>query len=122
MSDDIVECDGQLDLLADRLPPQPIGKVRRDHPDTSHAAAEAIAGAMRPMHRQVLRALYASAMTDEQLIVSTQLAASTLRPRRVELVDKGLVTDSGERGRTSSGRSAIRWQLTLAGRAVAAQL
>jgi hypothetical protein len=37
---------------------------------------------------------------------------SGLRTRRKELVEKGLVTDSGRRGVTRSGRKSIHWVIT----------
>lgn len=39
---------------------------------------------------------------------------SGIRSRRAELVELGLVKDSGERVKTRSGRSSIVWQVTNA--------
>jgi hypothetical protein len=105
LTDPVIPCPGQQ--------PLPMGKVRHDHPDTSREAAERIAAAVRPMHQRVLDALKeCGPRTDEQLMADTGLPPSTLRPRRVELVERGMVIDSGERGRTQAGRSAILWKLT----------
>lgn len=46
--------------------------------------------------------------TDEQIACALGLNPSTERPRRVKLVEDGLVAQVGE-GRTSSGRRAALW-------------
>jgi len=38
-----------------------------------------------------------------------------LRPRRIELVAKGMIVQAGE-GKTASGRRAVKWQITAASR------
>ena len=49
--------------------------------------------------------------TDEELIRYTGIAASTARPRRIELVAAGKVVDSGKMRKTRSGRNATVWCL-----------
>jgi hypothetical protein len=47
--------------------------------------------------------------TDEETQFALAMNPSTQRPRRVELVDMGLVKDSGTTRKTASGRSATVW-------------
>jgi predicted ArsR family transcriptional regulator len=47
-------------------------------------------------------------MTDEQIADTLHLAPNTARPRRIELVQDGLVVQVGE-AKTKSGRRAILW-------------
>ena len=67
-----------------------------------------------------LRILHALAehgcMTDESLQTLLRMNPSTERPRRGELVDDGLVRDSGRMERTRSGCRAVLWEITEAGR------
>ena len=49
-------------------------------------------------------------LTDEQIQVLLKLNPSTERPRRIELVERGLVRDSGRVRRTRSGRAAVAWE------------
>jgi len=60
-------------------------------------------------------------LTDEQLIEALRIRATSCpearlsdsgaRSRRAELVAKGLLVDSGDRGRTQAGRATIVWAL-----------
>ena len=71
---------------------------------------------------RILRVLAAAGpMTDEGLQTLLQMNPSTERPRRGELVDDGLVRDSGCMGRTHSGCRAVLWEITEAGRAEVGQ-
>ena len=98
--------------------------ARRNDPSTSWAAAYSV-GNLQPTQLMILRLLSYQAGTDEdlangyQLLVNNQLAPqvspSGLRSRRSELVDQGLVFDSGLRATLASGRKAIVWQLTMEG-------
>lgn len=87
------------------------GLVRNDHPDTSREAARLIRPVTGKARRQVYEAIRSRAdgMTDEELQTVLQMSPSTQRPRRVELVEGGLVRDSGRTRKTKSGRSAIVW-------------
>lgn len=51
--------------------------------------------------------------TDEEGIEATGIAASTYRPRRVELVRDGLLMDSGLTRKTKSNHAATVWMVTL---------
>jgi DNA-binding IclR family transcriptional regulator len=87
--------------------------VRRDHPDTSHAAAERILDAQPNLRRRVFNYIQSQqewGATDEEVQRALGMNPSTERPRRVELVELGLVADSGSRRRTESGRAAVVWR------------
>lgn len=47
--------------------------------------------------------------TDEEIQRTLDMNPSTQRPRRVELVDAGLIEDSGRTAPTRSGRPAVVW-------------
>lgn len=82
------------------------------HSPTSCDAAEAIVGRAGSVRRRVLEAIRSSGsrgLTDEQLQDALQLNPSTARPRRIELVELGLVRDSGRTRPTASGRMAAVW-------------
>ena len=78
--------------------------------DTSEEAARSVRPHRERMADTVLAAISLRAMTDEELVEMTGLSPSTVRPRRVELVEAGLVRDSGERRPTRSGRKAVVWE------------
>lgn len=82
------------------------------HSETSKEAARA-AEAVSPTQRQLVHSLIALAgergLTDEEIQTASDLNPSTERPRRVELVEAGLVVDSGRVRKTSSGRNAVVW-------------
>jgi predicted ArsR family transcriptional regulator len=79
------------------------------HSDTSREAASSIKGKAATLRDEVLEAIRRHPSTDEQLAERLVLSPNTCRPRRVELVDRGLVVDSGQRAKTASGRSAVVW-------------
>jgi len=54
---------------------------------------------------------FAVGATDEEIQTWLGMNPSTQRPRRVELVKKGLVVDSGKTRQTRSGRKATVWAL-----------
>jgi hypothetical protein len=101
----------------------PAAKVRRDHPSTSHAAAAHVLGRSGSMRRRVFALLteHPEGLTDEQIQQWLEMNPSSERPRRVELVDAGLVQASGRQRRISSGLLATVWVVTAAGFAVAEQ-
>lgn len=78
--------------------------------DTSQAAAKQIDA--KTIRGRVLRFLARGSATDETMQRELRINPSTQRPRRVELVERGLVRDSGRRQQTSSGRKAIVWETT----------
>lgn len=79
------------------------------HSDTSREAAVSIKASTATLREQVLEAIRRHPSTDEGLSNRLALSPNTCRPRRVELVDRGLVVDSGRREKTASGRSAVVW-------------
>jgi hypothetical protein len=49
--------------------------------------------------------------TDEELQDALGMNPNTQRPRRIELVERGLVRDSGRTRKTKSGRRATVWEI-----------
>lgn len=95
--------------------------ARTTDPDTSHDAAETVT------HVAVMRArvygLYLThpeGLTDEQLLavysaqhggsLRSLEARSSPRKRRSDLAQQGLLEDSGERRRLTSGRRGVVWR------------
>ena len=98
----------QMELAAPR--------ARRTDPATSHAAAHSVAH-LRHNQRVILTLLQLDGpMTDEELLylwndrIAERISPSGLRTRRCELVDMGMVRDSGDRRPLESGRMAIVWE------------
>ena len=95
--------------------------ARNTDPQTSHVAAKSVSNVERTKEIiwHMLRILPS---TDEQLVIAynelvqlnpmktPQASESGIRSRRSELVDEGMIEDSGERSKTRSGRSAIVWR------------
>lgn len=81
---------------------------------TSHAAGKEVkrsgrAGTLRArVFVQILRSGVDGATLDE-LEQIMGVPGNTLRPRRVELHEKGFVIDSGKRRPTRTGKDAIVW-------------
>lgn len=73
---------------------------------------EPAAGTLRAEVLAFLRACGAIGATDEEMQECIPMMASTQRPRRVELVDRALVRDSGHHRHTRSGRKAVVWVAT----------
>lgn len=83
----------------------------QSHSETSIAAAEEIEPRVGTLRRMVLDYIRQHGRcTDEQQQLGLGLNPSTQRPRRIELVEIGLVRDSGLMGITSSGRRAVLWE------------
>ncbi len=78
------------------------------HSETSTQAALSVVGKTKTLRETVYEALAQTPMTDEQIAVRLNLAPNTARPRRVELVRAGRITDVGK-APTSSGRMAVLW-------------
>lgn len=102
------------------------GKVlafaRRTDPDTSHEAAEQITPMVRALQIAVLE--YAArcvplGFTDPAMNEHFGVTSSTYRTRRAELVDMGMIADTGER-RSLNGarRKHAVWTITDKGRAL----
>lgn len=92
--------------------------ARRTDPSTSHAAAAAVQdlSAQQSLVLKVLREIGPS--TDEALADYWQtndvssISPSGLRTRRRELVEHGLVEDTGQLALTVAGHSSIVWAVT----------
>lgn len=96
--------------------------ARLSDPETSHEAAKSVSS-ITATQAAILKLLSAFPMTDEDLIYFYEqqikmgaderdvprASHSGIRSRRAELVKQGLVKDSGERHKLSSGRQAIGW-------------
>lgn len=91
--------------------------ARRTDPETSHEAAESVTN-ITPLKQEILQRLM-TPMTDadlyELLTISSRLIVteSGVRSRRSELVQAGLVRDTGARQKLKTGRNAIVWETTL---------
>lgn len=97
--------------------------ARLSDPSTSHEAAASVAD-VRKSQAAVLGVLaFVGRSTDEQLVSEYAMAVETfpdttprqspsgIRTRRHELVQQGLIADSGERVKMASGRYAVVWEL-----------
>ncbi len=81
--------------------------------ETSEAAAESMKVDAATLRGRVLEFIRASGgATDEETQRGLSMNPSTQRPRRVELVERGLVRDGGKKRRTASGRFAVVWEVT----------
>ncbi len=79
--------------------------------NTSFLAAEQVEPVAGTLRRNVLDYLRRrGGATDEQISEALNMQGNTARPRRVELVELGLVHDSGETRKTRSGRKAAVWR------------
>lgn len=84
----------------------------QSHSPTSRAAAfraEPAAGTKRWILLQYLRGCGPTGATDEEMQRHAPMSANTQRPRRVELVQGGLVKDSGHVRKTLGGDDAVVW-------------
>jgi predicted ArsR family transcriptional regulator len=86
--------------------------------DTSRRTAERIMPRTGSTRRAILNQLIELGprfgATDQELQHALGISGDTVRPRRVELVEDGWVTDSGRRRPTPSGHDAIVWVPTEA--------
>lgn len=91
--------------------------ARITDPETSHEAAESVTN-ITPLKREILQRLM-TPMTDAELIRTLKIYSelivtdSGVRSRRSELVQAGLVRDTGARQKLKTGRNAIVWETTL---------
>ena len=91
--------------------------ARRSDPDTSHAAARSLSSdKLRESQEAVLRHFVEHGpMTDVDLsnvYKGPPQSPSGLRTRRRELVDRGLMDDTGIRKKLPTGRRGIVWRTT----------
>lgn len=106
----------QPDLLAWTPPaaPEPMPPHQRGS-DTSRAAAASVrqdTARLRQIVHDFLRRCGPEGATDEEGDRVLGLGPNTYRPRRVELVAKGWVADSGRKRPTATGRLATVWVAT----------
>lgn len=101
-----------------------VAATRATDPETSRQAAKSISqDRLRETQRVIVDilerfgascdediAIYARQL--ESLDMAPKQSPSGLRSRRAELVAAGIVRDSGERTKTSSGRQTIVWELS----------
>ena len=80
------------------------------HSETSKEAARSMATKSQTLRSKVLELLSTNDLTDEDIAIRLNLSGSTARPRRIELVQAGLVMQTGTR-KTASGRSAAVWSV-----------
>jgi len=90
----------------------------RPHRPTSNDAGDSMADAIPAVRRRVLRHVARTGgCTCDATEVALGLTHQTCSPRFTELHGRGLIADSGKVRRTRSGRNAIVWTITDAGRA-----
>jgi transcription initiation factor IIE alpha subunit len=81
------------------------------HSPTSRQAAESVRPHLGALQQRVLDFIRdRGGATDNEIIAGTGLSGSTVRPRRIELVQRGLVVDCGETRATETGRKAVVWR------------
>jgi hypothetical protein len=92
--------------------------ARKTDPKTSHDAADSVKD-VTATQEYVLKALKRP-RNDTQLIeayrsykTAPRASESGIRTRRAELVDAGLIDDSGKRVKMPSGRYSIVWERTV---------
>lgn len=91
------------------------GKTRHDAAPTSRAAARAVIVPGGGQREKVMRALFVNGpLTDLDVQAILQIDGDTERPRRIELVEMGLVGDHHV-GTTQRGTQAAAWYLTETG-------
>lgn len=90
----------------------PRAHARADDPRTSLEAADSVTD-LTGKQQLVLNTLAAyGPMTDEQLVdLLPKMSPSGVRSRRSELVERGLVVDSGAFGFTKMQRRTIIWKV-----------
>ena len=89
------------------------------HSETSREAAESLAGGVARSHEKMvleylrtLRGLGTRGATDLEIDAYFRTAGvkfTTMRPRRIKLVQQGLVVETGETRPTPTGRRATVW-------------
>lgn len=98
----------QADLFTETYPDEPGYR----NTDTSFAAAEAVKPKASTVRLLVLEALKKRSMTSIEIAQYIGMPYSTCQPRTSELAAKGLIEDSGLRGKSRDpSKSAIVWRL-----------
>lgn len=94
--------------------------ARWSDPDTSHTAADNITPTLRPLQAQVLAYAFGKGergFTDPEMGLDLESISSTYRTRRAELVDYGLIEDTGNRLSFGGRNRHAVWRITDTGRA-----
>lgn len=91
------------------------GLARTDHPDTSKAAAKAIAVKTGTLRWTVLESLRYGGLSADELERLLGLSGNTVRPRLVELRKAGFAIQTERTVPTRSGRAACIWEITESG-------
>lgn len=102
-----IQAGATPDLFSDP-PPAPYQR----HSETSRAAALDIMPKAGTLRRRVLDSIIAAGKhgrTDDEIQAFERMDPSTQRPRRIELVEAGLVKDSGQKRMTRSRKPATVW-------------
>lgn len=99
-----------FDFTAVELPPH------QRHSQTSRASAAAVAPKFSERLRKLLARFEHEGMTDWEGRLRTNMSGDTYRPIRIKLTQLGYLEDSGETALTDSGRKAVIWRITEAGR------
>jgi hypothetical protein len=79
--------------------------------DTSKAAGESILHAIHAMEEKIYESLVGNPGTAHEVSSRTGINIVTARARINQLMERGLVRDSGERRKTPSGRESRVWEL-----------
>ena len=100
-------------------------RARRDDPVTSHLAADHVTLSLRQIQQQVLGYAVSKGsrgFTDPEMNLDFGTMSSSLRSRRAELVDMGLIEDSGNRWKLGGRTPHTVWRITDEGQAAWARL
>ena len=92
-----------------------IGQFRGGHgqADTSRKAAVSVYHVTGPQRVRVLDWFMKHGRgTDDQVAAGLEMSPNSERPRRIELVEAGLVRDSGDKTKTTSGRACVIWEIS----------
>lgn len=120
--DHVRRCDGRQGRIQGMPPFNPRALeslVRPTDPETSFEAADAIEPHLRLLQERVLQLFHDfGPMTQHALIDLYRerhghAPESTIRTRCAELVEVGLIADTGARRLLPSGRRAVIWQRTV---------
>lgn len=88
----------------------PLFACQRQSPTSVAAAKSQTPERVATQRSRILELLAAAGpLTDEQIGERLGLSLNAVRPRRVKLVEDGLVVAVDENGRTRAGRAATRW-------------
>jgi predicted transcriptional regulator len=102
--------DGQTDLFRPRSPIA--------YQKTSRAALRsihAVSGELDKLIVEAIRDAGPSGLIDQEIEERIKRSHQAVSANRRHLVEAGIVRDSGSKGKTTSGRSAIKWILAKPG-------